>query len=115
MAPRGVSDIPGLEVSSGLLLAVAPGGVFVVEGAGFEAAVKDADEPVGETSQGVVVADAAGAALVVAGAGTGGEGQGGERLGAEGIDEPAVAHGPGRDGLPPAGGAGDRAGAGVVA
>src|ERR1700744_1328817 len=65
------SDIPGLKVSSGLLLAVGPGGVFVVEGAGFEASVQDADEPVGETSQGVVVADAAGAELVVAGAGTG--------------------------------------------
>jgi hypothetical protein len=36
-------------LSSSLLLAVAPGGVLVVEGAGFEAAVQDADEPVGES------------------------------------------------------------------
>jgi hypothetical protein len=54
-----------------LLLAVAPGGVFVVEGAGFEAAVEDADEAVGESSQGVVVAVSAGALLVVEGAGAG--------------------------------------------
>jgi hypothetical protein len=45
-------------------LAVAPGGVVVVEGAGLEAAVEDADEPVGETPQGVVVAVAIGALLV---------------------------------------------------
>jgi hypothetical protein len=38
-----------------LLLAVAPGDVFVVEGAGFEAAVEDADEPVGDLAQGRVV------------------------------------------------------------
>jgi hypothetical protein len=58
-------------VSSGLLLAVAPGGVFVVEGAGFEAAVEVADEPVGEAAQGVVVPVPVGALLVVEGAGAG--------------------------------------------
>ena len=58
-------------MSSGVLLAVAPGGVFVVEGAGFEAAVEDADKPVGEPAQGVVVTVAIGALLVVEGAGAG--------------------------------------------
>ena len=58
-------------MSSGLLLPVAPGGVFVVEGAGFEAAVEDAGEAAGEASQGVVVAVAAGVLLVVEGAGAG--------------------------------------------
>jgi hypothetical protein len=54
-----------------LLLAVAPGGVFVVAGAGFEAAVEDADEAVGSAPQGVVVAVGLGALLVVEGAGAG--------------------------------------------
>jgi hypothetical protein len=48
-----------------LLLAVAPGGVFAVEGAGFEAAMEDADEAVGESAQGVVVVVAGCALLVV--------------------------------------------------
>ena len=38
-----------------------PGGGLVVEGAGFEASVQDADEPVGDAAQGGVVLDAAGA------------------------------------------------------
>ena len=58
-------------MSSSLLLAVAPGGVFVVAGAGFEAAVEDADEAVGSAPQGVVVAVGLGALLVVEGAGAG--------------------------------------------
>src|ERR1017187_10441589 len=42
-------------MSSGkLVFAVRPGGCLVVEGAGFEAAVQDADEPVGEFAQGCV-------------------------------------------------------------
>jgi len=45
-----------------------PGGCLVVEGAGFEAAVEDAGEPVGELAEGGVVAGAAGALMVVAGA-----------------------------------------------
>ena len=36
-----------------------PGGCLVVAGAGFTAAVQDADEPVGEAPQGVVVPGAA--------------------------------------------------------
>jgi hypothetical protein len=53
-------------LSSGVLalLAVAPGGVLVVGGAGFEAAVEDADEPVGEPAQSVVVLVSRGALLV---------------------------------------------------
>jgi hypothetical protein len=48
-----------------------PGGCFVVVGAGFEAAVQDADEAVGQLAQCGVVAEAAGALPVVAGAGSG--------------------------------------------
>jgi hypothetical protein len=50
---------------------VCPGGVFVVDGAGFEAAVQDADEAVAELAERGVVADAAGTELVVVGAGAG--------------------------------------------
>jgi hypothetical protein len=53
---------------------VRPGGCLVVEGAGFEAAVLDADEPAGELAQGGAVLVAAGALAVVAGAGSGEEG-----------------------------------------
>src|SRR6266516_1080000 len=48
-----------------------PGGGLVVEGAGLEAAVQDADEPVGELAQRGPVAGAACALLVVVGAGSG--------------------------------------------
>jgi hypothetical protein len=50
---------------------VGPGGVFLVEAAGFEAAVQDADKPVAELAQRGVVAFAAGAEGVVVGAGAG--------------------------------------------
>ena len=53
------------------LFPVRPGGCLVVEGAGFEAAVEDADEPVGELAQGSVVLGAAGALGVVEGPGAG--------------------------------------------
>jgi hypothetical protein len=49
---------------------VLPGGVLVVEAAGLEAAVEDADEPVGELAQGCVVADVPAAQRVVVGRGT---------------------------------------------
>ena len=52
-----------------LVVAVAPSGVFVVEGAVFEAAVEDADESVGERSQRFEVGVALGAAVVVVGPG----------------------------------------------
>jgi hypothetical protein len=54
-----------------MILVVGPGGVLVVEGAGFEAAAEDADEPVGQLAEGGVVALAAAAELVVVGAGAG--------------------------------------------
>src|ERR1039457_5427663 len=52
----------------GFRCVVRPGGRLVVEGAGFEAAVLDADEAVGELAQGGVVLGAAGALVVVVGA-----------------------------------------------
>ena len=45
--------------------------VLVVEGVVAEAAVEDADEPVGEGAEGLVVGGAAGAVAVVVGAGAG--------------------------------------------
>ena len=65
-----------------------PGGGLVVEGAGLQAAVQDADEPVGELAQRGPVAEAAGALLVVVGAGSGGGLQGGEGLAVEGVAKP---------------------------
>jgi hypothetical protein len=94
---------------------VAQGDGLVVEGAGLQAAVQDADQPVREPPQGVVVLDVAGAQVVVEGAGSGRGIQGGEGLRVEGVDEPVVADEPGGDDLFPSRGAGDRAGAGVVA
>ena len=44
------ADIPGSLKSSGSCCEVGPGGVFVVAGVGFEAAVQDADEAVGQLS-----------------------------------------------------------------
>jgi hypothetical protein len=62
--PHGVS-----WSSSGLLiLVVRPGLALVVEGAGLQAAVQDADEPVGQLPQRGVVACTAGADRVVVGA-----------------------------------------------
>ena len=58
-------------MSSGGGVVVGPGGVLVVEGAGLEAAVQDADEAVGELAQRGLVADVAGAQGVVVGAGAG--------------------------------------------
>src|SRR6266487_2986559 len=91
-----------------------PGGRLVVEGAGLEAAVQDAGEPVGELAQGGVVPGAAGALEVVVGACSWGDAEGGEGLAHEGVDEPVVVHVAGQHGLLLAGGPGDRAGAGVV-
>jgi hypothetical protein len=55
-------------MSSGSLLDVMrPCGCFVVAGAGLEAAVQDAHEPVSELPQGSIVFGAAGLELVVVG------------------------------------------------
>ena len=74
-----------------------PGGCLVVEGAGFEAAVEDADEAVGELAEGGVVPGAAVAFGVVEGAGAGRGAEGGEGLGHERVGEPVVADEPGGD------------------
>jgi hypothetical protein len=52
-----------------------PCGRFAVVGAGFQAAVQDADEAVADLAERGVVAEAAGALLVVVGAGSGRGGQ----------------------------------------
>src|SRR5271169_5642356 len=100
--------------SSELVFVVRPGGCLVVEGAGLEASVEDADEPVGDLAQGSVVLGAAGALGVVEGAGAGRAAQRGQGLGHERVGEPVVADEPGGDDLPLSGGTGDGAGAGVV-
>ena len=82
------------------VLPVSPGGGLVVEGAGLEASVQDADKPVGQPSQGVVVFDLAGAELVVVGTGAGRGAQRGERLGVERVDEPVVVDEPGGSSTP---------------
>src|SRR5208282_480943 len=91
-----------------------PGGGLVVESPGFQAAVQDADEPVGKLAQRGPVTESAGALLVVVGAGSGRCLQCGEGLAVEGVAEPVVVHVPGQDGFALAGLAGDRAGGGVV-
>src|ERR1039457_2030976 len=99
-------------MSSGeLVFVVGPGGGLVVEGAGFEASVQDADEPVGDLAQGRVVPGTAGALGVVEGAGAGRGAEGGEGLGHERVGEPVVADEPGGDDLPLSGGTGNGAGA----
>ena len=87
-------------MSSGRGLAVAPGGVFVVSGVVFQAAVQDADPPVAEGSQGLVVGVAGGSAcvVVVAGAGAGLEGAEGPLV--DRVIEPLVAGVAGQDGNP---------------
>jgi hypothetical protein len=62
-----MSSGEGFGVGDGAL----PGGCFVVEGAGFQAAVQDADEAVAELAEGRVMTEAAAALLVVVGAGPG--------------------------------------------
>ena len=61
---------------------VGPGLRFVVEAAGFEAAVEDADEAVAELTKGGVVADVSSSHRVVGGAGA--------RRPAEGAEGPLV-------------------------
>src|SRR5258708_8412942 len=102
-------------MSSGeLVFLVRPGGCLVVEGAGFEAAVQDADEPAGELAEGGVVFHASGTLGVVEGPGAGRGAQGGEGLGHQRVDEPVVADEPGGNGLLLARRAGERGSAGVV-
>src|SRR5664280_3079697 len=86
--PAPMSDIPWRSLSSNggfqalavALVAVLPGGVLVEKGAGLEAAVQDADEPVRELPQGRVVADVPAAQRVVVGPRTRRSAQRAERL-----------------------------------
>ena len=87
------ADIPCSVESSGLGV-MAASGVFVVDGPGLQAAVKDADEAVAELAEGSLVTDAAGAQRLVVGAGAGGGRERAERLAHQRVDQ-AV----GRDGL----------------
>src|SRR5674476_556271 len=91
-----------------------PSNPLVVGGAGFEAAVQDADEAVAELSQGCVVADVAAPQRVVVGAGSRRSAQGAERLMVQGIGQSLVAHVSGQDDFLLARGPGDGAGARVV-
>ncbi len=68
---RIAADLPGSVVSSSGVEDVCPGGVLVVGGLGFQAAVEDADEAVGELAQGGLVADLPVAELLVVGGGSG--------------------------------------------
>jgi len=52
-----------------IFLMVCPGVVLVVAGAGFEAAVEDADQPIGQLPQRGAVAGSSSAEPVVVGAG----------------------------------------------
>ena len=97
------------------VLPVGPGGGLVVEGAGLEASVQDADKPVRQPAERVVVLDPAGAELVVEGAGAGRGVQGREGLRVQRVDEPVVVDEPGGDDLLLSRRAGERAGGGVVA
>jgi putative transposase len=69
----GFGGLPSqvLGLSSSGVEDVCPGSVFVVWGLGLEAAVQDADEPVGELAQGGLVSDVSAAELLVVGAGSG--------------------------------------------
>ena len=77
-----------------ILVVVRPGGCLVVERAGLQAAMQDADEPVGELAQGGVVFEVSGPLLVVIGAGAGRGPQRGLGLRQECVDEPVVVHEP---------------------
>jgi hypothetical protein len=57
--------------SCSVLDTMGPRGRFVVARTGFEAAVQDADEPVGELAQGGVVFGVTGFELVIVGTGAG--------------------------------------------
>src|SRR5262245_12836686 len=102
--------------SDGLLVlcVVGPRGVLVIERAGFQAAVQDADQAVAELAERGVVSRAAGAELVVVGPCAGRGTQRAERLPVQCGGQALGADEPGRDHGPFPGRTGDRRGAGVV-
>jgi hypothetical protein len=65
------SDIPCRFVPSKSGSAVSPGGGSVTRGAGLEATVQNADEPVRELAEGCVETDLSGPERVVVGPGAG--------------------------------------------
>src|SRR5664280_3615561 len=93
---------------------VPPGGVLVVEDAGLEAAVQDADEAVRQLAQRGVVADLPGPEGVVVRARSWGPGEGGEGLGMQRGAEASVGGVPGQHDALLTRGSGDRALPGVV-
>src|SRR5215471_5167714 len=108
------TDIPGFSMSSGPGEVVRPGGGFVVDGAGLQAAVQDADEPVGELAQGRLVADVSGSERVVVGAGAGGSFQRAEGPLLNGVTQAGVAGVAGQHEFLSSRGTRDGRGAGVV-
>lgn len=101
-------------MSSGLFLAVRPGGVSVVEGVVSEAAVEEADEALGEGAEGSLVGVSVLASLVVEGAGFWAGGDGGEGPLLAGVGETVVPGVAGEDDVAAAGGFGNGRRAGVV-
>lgn len=91
-----------------------PSDGFVVAGVVAQAAVQDADEPVGECPQGLVMSGAASPLGVVVGARSGRTAERGDRLEVESVGQPAVACRAGQHRPFQAGGAGDQSHAGVV-
>src|SRR5215472_6147576 len=82
---------PRFSMSSSGAEGVGPGGGFVVEAAGLQAAVQDADEPIGELAQCGLVTDLAGSERVVVGACAGRSFQGAEGPLLHGVAQPRVA------------------------
>lgn len=87
---------------------MAPGGGFVVGGAGGQATVEDADEAVGQGSQGGVVRGFSCAVVVVVGPCSGRAGQCRDGLLVQGIGQPPVTGVAGQDHAFEAGCSGDR-------
>src|SRR3954451_1211804 len=101
-------------MSSGNIVSVGPGGLFVVEGAVTEAAVEDADEAVGQGSQRGVMRCAARALMVIEGPCAGAGVDSGVGPGVARVDEVLVADVAGQHDFGLARGSGDGRRAGVV-
>src|SRR5262245_927403 len=89
--PANATDIQGFSMSSCCRVVVGPGGGLVVEAAGLQAAVQDADEPIGELAWCCLVTDLAGSERVVVGACAGRSFQGAEGPLLHGVAQPRVA------------------------
>jgi hypothetical protein len=85
-----------------------PGSGLVVEGAGSQAAVQDADQPVRDGTEGLVVGGASGPLSVVEGSGSGWGSQGAVGLEEQRVTESPVPGVAGEDDLLDAGGLRDR-------